>query len=457
MLEGIHRIHVIGIGGAGMRAIAQILVSQGYEVTGSDVHDSAAIERFRQQGVTVYLKQEAKNVANAEVVVRSTAIHDDNPEIVEAKRLGLPILHRSDIVKNVLDMTKGIAVAGAHGKTTTTSMIGQILVEADMDPSVIIGGEVDYLNGSSQWGHGEYSVAEADESDGSFLKLNPYRVLITNIENDHMDHYGTIENLWNAFKEFICKLPKDGVAVVCGDNTALQQIMPDVDRTFITYGSSSANDYWYDDLHYEEGKLHFTVMKGQKNLGQVVLQVPGKHNALNALGAFAMTYELGVPVEAIIGALGKFKGAKRRFETKGHVKGVWVVDDYAHHPTEIAATLRAAKSMGTHRVVCLFQPHRYTRTSLLLKQYQHAFDAADVLMMTDIYAAGEEPIQGITGRSIPDAVEATGKKVIYVADINDAPAKLKELVQSGDLVLTMGAGTVNQYGPKLVSLLEDEK
>lgn len=457
MLEGIHRIHVIGIGGAGMRAIAQILVSQGYEVTGSDVHDSAAIERFRQQGVTVYLKQEAKNVANAEVVVRSTAIHDDNPEIVEAKRLGLPILHRSDIVKNVLDMTKGIAVAGAHGKTTTTSMIGQILVEADMDPSVIIGGEVDYLNGSSQWGHGEYSVAEADESDGSFLKLNPYRVLITNIENDHMDHYGTIENLWNAFKEFICKLPKDGVAVVCGDNTALQQIMPDVDRTFITYGSSSANDYWYDDLHYEEGKLYFTVMKGQKKLGQVVLQVPGKHNVLNALGAFAMTYELGVPVEAIIGALGKFKGAKRRFETKGHVKGVWVVDDYAHHPTEIAATLRAAKSMGTHRVVCLFQPHRYTRTSLLLKQYQHAFDAADVLMMTDIYAAGEEPIQGITGRSIPDAVEATGKKVIYVADINDAPAKLKELVQSGDLVLTMGAGTVNQYGPKLVSLLEDEK
>lgn len=252
MLDGIHKIHLIGIAGSGMRAIANILISQGFDVSGSDIQESAVTERFRKMGATIHIGHNADYVNGVDAVVRSTAIHADNPELMAAKEQGIPILHRSDIVKAVLDITKGIAVAGAHGKTTTTSMLGQIFVEAGLDPTVIIGGEVDYLGGSSQWGRGEYSIAEADESDGSFLKLNPHAIVITNIENDHMDHYGTMENLLNAFAEFVGKLPTQGTAVVCGDNANIQTIMKKVDRQFITYGLQSDNEYTVQNIHYEK-------------------------------------------------------------------------------------------------------------------------------------------------------------------------------------------------------------
>ena len=457
MLEGIHKIHLIGIGGSGMRAIANILIQKGYEVSGSDVKESDVIERFRQMGATVHIGHNADYVNGVDAVVRSTAIREDNPEIVAAKEQGITILHRSDIVKAVLDVTNGIAVAGAHGKTSTTSMIGQILVEGAMDPTVIIGGEVDYLKGSSCLGAGEYSVVEADESDGSFLKLKPKTIVITNIEDDHMDHYKTMDNLLNAFCQFVETLPMDGKAVVCGDNDNIRDIMGKVNRQFITYGLEETNDYVAKNIHYEDSSLVYDVVHKGANLERISLRVPGNHNVLNSLASFIVAHECcHVSVASIVKALGKFIGAKRRFETKGHVAGVWVVDDYAHHPTEIKATLKAAKELEKHRVICVFQPHRYSRTFLLKDEFATAFTSADEIYMTDIYSSGEDPIEGIDGHTIPNAIsEATQQHVNYVEDVNDLPAILAKVVRQNDLVITMGAGSINQYGPKLLALLEE--
>lgn len=457
MLEGIKKIHLIGIGGSGMRAIANILIAKGFQVSGSDVKESPVIEKFRAQGATIHIGHDASYVNGVDAVVRSTAIRESNPELKAAREQGITVLHRSDIVKAVLDVTKGIAVAGAHGKTSTTSMIGQILVEGKLDPTVIIGGEVDYLGGSSVAGQGELSVAEADESDGSFLKYNPHSIVITNIENDHMDHYGTMENLLAAFVEFVGRLQEDGVAVVCGDNDNIRYVMTQVDRKFYTYGFGENNDFIARNVHYVDGHLVYDIEHQGNIIARLKLCVPGRHNVMNSMAAFITTHCVyGVPVEICQKALGKFIGAKRRFETKGHVAGVWVVDDYAHHPTEIAATLKAAKELEKHRVICVFQPHRYTRTQLLLNEFATAFTAADELYMTDIYSAGEDPIEGINGRTIPDQIEAqTDMHVHYVPNVDDIPEVLKKVVRPNDLVITMGAGSINQYGPKLLALLEE--
>lgn len=457
MLDGIHKIHLIGIGGSGMRAIANILIQKGYDVSGSDVADSAVIEKFRNMGATVHIGHNKDYVKGVDAVVRSTAIREDNPEIVAAKEQGIKILHRSDIVKAVLDVTDGIAVAGAHGKTSTTSMIGQILVEAEADPTVIIGGEVDYLKGSSCLGKGHFSVVEADESDGSFLKLRPHTIVITNIEDDHMDHYKTMDNLLNAFCEFVETLPESGKAIVCGDNENIRYVMSRVNRNFITYGLSDNNDYVAKNIHYVDSTLVYDVYHNGVNVERIRLRVPGEHNVLNSLAAFVVAHDCcGVETRIITKGLGKFIGAKRRFETKGHVAGVWVVDDYAHHPTEIKATLKAAKELEKHRVICVFQPHRFTRTSLLKDEFATAFISADEVYMTDIYSSGEDPIPGIDGNTIPNAIKAaTGQDVHYVQSVDDLPEVLSKVVRPNDLVITMGAGSINQYGPKLLAILEE--
>lgn len=457
MLEGIRKIHLIGIGGAGMRAIANVLINQGYEVSGSDVNMSPTIERFMKMGARISIGQAAENVEGVDVVVVSTAIPANNVELVAAHNLSIPVIHRSDIIKAVLDNSYGIAVAGTHGKTTTTSMIGQIFEEVALDPTIIIGGEVDYLNGNSKLGHGKYSIVEADESDGSFTKLNPKLVVITNVEEDHMDYYKTIDKLLDSFKVFIEKLPEeDGTAIVCGDNNYLLQYSKAVERKFLTYGFNPYNDFIAQNIRYQEGLLVYDVHHKGDVLTTITLQVPGMHNVLNSLGAFVAAYTEEVPLETIQRALYKFIGAKRRFETKGKAKGIWVVDDYAHHPTEIAATLKAAKGMEKYRVICVFQPHRYTRTNLLLKEFSEAFKAADIVVMTDIYSAGESPIEGIDGMTIPRAVkEATGQDVLYVPNVDDVPSFLLDLVQENDLVMTMGAGSINKYGPILLELIEE--
>ncbi|MDY5482394.1 MAG: UDP-N-acetylmuramate--L-alanine ligase [Veillonella caviae] len=457
MLDGIRKVHLIGIGGSGMRAIANILILKGFDVSGSDVKESDVINTFRDMGATIHIGHDASYVNGVDAVVRSTAIREDNPEIVAAKEQGIAILHRSDIVKAVLDVTNGIAVAGAHGKTSTTSMIGQILVEGCLDPTVIIGGEVDYLKGSSCLGKGKYSVVEADESDGSFLKLKSHTIVITNIEDDHMDYYKNMDNLLHAFCEFVENLPMDGKAVVCGDNDHIQYVMTKVKRNFVTYGLEESNDYVAKNIHYEDSSLVYDIFHKGSNLGRIRLRVPGNHNVLNSLAAFIVAYEAcELPVATIAKGLGKFVGAKRRFETKGHVAGVWVVDDYAHHPTEIKATLKAAKELEKHRVICVFQPHRYSRTFLLKNEFATAFTSADEIYMTNIYSSGEDPISGIDGQTIPTAIEsATGHHVNYVDDVNDLPQVLAKVVRPNDLVITMGAGSINQYGPKLLALLEE--
>ncbi len=458
MLEGKKRIHLIGIGGAGMRAIANILIHKGFEVSGSDLSKSDIVKRFEALGATIHIGHKAENIEGAEVVVVSTAIPADNPELMAAREKGLLVLHRSDIVKYVLDFTEGIAVAGAHGKTSTTSMIGQIFEEALLDPTIIIGGEVDYLGGNSKLGKGKYSIVEADESDGSFLKLKPKMAVVTNIEDDHMDYYKTRENLIQAFEQFLENLPeKTGFAVVCGDNAILQVISEKGKRRCIRYGiDNENNEYKAVNIRYEEGLLKYDVLHEGEIEGTIQLQIPGKHNVLNSLAAYIIARKCGIDVETIVAGLAKFKGAKRRFDTKGFEKGVWVVDDYAHHPTEIKATLTAAKELEKHRVICVFQPHRYTRTHDLLAEFGKAFDDADILILTDIYAAGEAPIEGITGESIPQSVrEHSQKEVVYIPNIDDVPAYLKGIVKENDLVLTMGAGSVNQYGPKLLALLKE--
>ena len=453
MLDGIHKIHLIGIGGSGMRAIANILIQKGYDVSGSDVADSAVIEKFRNMGATVHIGHNKDYVKGVDAVVRSTAIREDNPEIVAAKEQGITILHRSDIVKAVLDVTDGIAVAGAHGKTSTTSMIGQILVEAEADPTVIIGGEVDYLKGSSCLGKGHFSVVEADESDGSFLKLRPHTIVITNIEDDHMDHYKTMDNLLNAFCEFVETLPESGKAIVCGDNENIRYVMSRVNRNFITYGLSDNNDYVAKNIHYVDSTLVYDVYHNGVNVERIRLRVPGEHNVLNSLAAFVVAHDCcGVETRTITKGLGKFIGAKRRFETKGHVAGVWVVDDYAHHPTEIKATLSAASKVKHNKLRVVFQPHTYTRTKALFEEFVDSFDHVDSLIITDIYAAREKDVYGVSSYQLVNAIKAKypDREVYYVQDFEDIVKYLSANAEKDDIVMTMGAGDVYKIGQMML-------
>lgn len=448
-LDTVKHVHFVGIAGAGMRAIANIFIEKGYAVSGSDIKRSAVTDHFAAQGARICIGQKAENLQDAEVVVVSSAIRPTNPEVVAAKERGIPVIHRSDVLVHIMSWGKGISVAGAHGKTTTSSMLGQVFEEAKLDPTLVIGGEVDYLHSNSILGKGEYVIAEADESDGTFLKQHPYIAVVTNVDADHMDHYGSLANVIEAFKEFIQKLdPEKGLAVLCFDNEWIRNLAPEVGRKYVSYGVNyEGADYVAQNLHYVQGKLHFTVCHHGEELGEMVLNVPGRHNALNALATTVVALTCGIPFDTIVTAMSHFHGAKRRFQTKGFVNDVWVVDDYAHHPTEINATLTAARDMGTHRVVCIFQPHRYTRTKLLLDSYGSAFKQADKLIITDVYSAGEDPIPGINGKLIADKVkETTGQDVTYIEKMEDLVPYLEKTTRPFDLVITMGAGDIYRVG-----------
>ncbi|MBR5163135.1 MAG: UDP-N-acetylmuramate--L-alanine ligase, partial [Schwartzia sp.] len=402
MLQGIRKIHFIGVGGVGMSALARILLDQGYQISGSDQKASVIAQKLAERGAKIYVGHDAANVKGADAVVVSSAIPEANVEVRAAADMGLRRLHRSDVNAALLNAAKGIAVAGAHGKTTTTSMIGLILEHGGLDPTIVIGGQVDYLaDGNARLGRGEYLVSEADESDGSFLKLLPHIAVVTNVENDHMDHYGTMENIKKAFRQFLENTDeKTGTCVLCADNENLREISKNLPRRVVFYGTSEDADYRAINIAPEGTGVAFDVEKDGKTLVRVRLHIPGHHNVLNALGSVAAGVLCGVSPEKAAEALSLFHGAKRRFETKGRAAGVWIVDDYAHHPTEIAATLKAARQTRPKRLICIFQPHRYTRTQLLQKEFGGAFRDADVLVLTDIYAAGEAPIAGIDGRTI---------------------------------------------------------
>ncbi len=455
-LANLHNIHFIGIGGAGMSAIAYVLIKRGYDVSGSDLNAGHMSAHLAQEGAMVYMGHAACQVDDAEAVVISTAIHQDNPELVAARRRNIPVLHRSDVLAAIMNAADGVAVAGAHGKTTTSAMISCIASEGGIDPTVIIGGEVSSLGGNARNGAGRFVVAEADESDGSFLKLQPYLAVVTNIEDDHLDHYGTEENIYQAFKQFVGNIKEGGKAILCFDNPKVRRLAGETAGTVITYGVEGEDaDYTAKNITYGVSGTGYDLYYKGEYLTRVELAVPGRHNVLNSMGAFAAASEMGISVDSILASLKKFGGAKRRFETKGKVGDVWVVDDYAHHPTEIGVTLKAARQTQPKRLLCVFQPHRYTRTKLLFDEFCRCFTDCDELILTDIYAASEEPIPGVSSMHLAEGIKAaTGQDVLYIGKLAKAEEYLEREVQPGDLVMTIGAGDVFKIGEELVRELE---
>ena len=458
MLENIRKLHFVGIGGVGMSAIAEVMLDKGYEISGSDLSESEVVQKLRAKGAVIYKGHAAANVEGKDAIVLSSAIHQDNPELVQAKRLGLKIFHRSDILAFLLNAAKGIAVAGAHGKTTTSSMISVVLEHAGVDPTILIGGFVDYLNGNAKLGKSDYLVAEADESDGSFLKFYPHIAVVTNIEDDHMDHYGSMENIIKAFIQFVQNLDKEnGLAILCFDNENIRNIAPQLDRRYISYALEHEADYTAADIVADGPQTTFTVVYKGEKLGAVTLNIPGRHNVLNALATIAVCHKLGLSIEAIAAGFAVFTGTKRRFQTKFRNDDVWIVDDYAHHPTEIQTTIKAARQTNPKRLVVAFQPHRYTRTQLLRKEFGSCFKGADVLILTDIYAASEEPIPGISGRTIVDEVKAqTGVDAVYIEKLADIAPWLEQNRRKGDLIITMGAGNIYTVGETLADGFKHE-
>lgn len=468
-LDGLKKFHFIGIGGVGMSALAKILIELGCSVSGSDMKNSPTLDMLKSIGAKIFVGHDAKNILDdngkpwPEVVVYSSAIPADNPEVIEALKLKIPKFHRSDINSYLLNSRKGIAVSGSHGKTTTTSMIGYVLHNSGVDPTIIIGGESTDLGTGAILGSSDWLVTEADESDGSFLTLKPKIAVVTNVEDDHLDHYGTIERIRAAFKIFIENLDREsGVAVVCFDNDNVREIAAEVDRKIISYAIHHDADFMARNIRTTTKGVGFEVVQhigdNEKILGKVKLAIHGRHNVLNALATIATGLQVGVSFAKIAEGLRTFHGAKRRFQSKGRIRNILVVDDYAHHPTEIAATLKAAREIKPNKVVCIFQPHRYSRTQLLLKEFGSAFRDADVLILTDIYSAGEEKISGVSGESIlQEVLRTTNQAVSYIPKREDIAAAIKDQLSAGDLVITMGAGDIFKTGEEILELLKAER
>ncbi|MBN1961451.1 MAG: UDP-N-acetylmuramate--L-alanine ligase [Deltaproteobacteria bacterium] len=454
----ITRLHFVGIGGIGMSGIAEVLLNLGYDVRGSDTHLSPITERLAAMRARIYQGHHAQNINDAEVVVISSAVKADNPEVIEARQRGIPVIRRAEMLAELMRMKYGIAVAGTHGKTTTTSLIATILHAGEIDPTVVIGGRLKSLKSNARLGEGEYLVAEADESDGSFLRLMPTLCVVTNIDAEHLDHWTLgLPQIVDAFVDFVNKVPFYGTSVLCVDHPTVQNMLPRVEKRFITYGFSPQADYCAESVSQLEGAMVFTVKVHGKELGRVKLNMIGQHNVLNALAAIAIADEVGVPFDIAAQALASFAGVGRRFEIKGEAQDVLVVDDYGHHPAEIRATLRAARESYNRRLVVAFQPHRYTRTRDLGEEFATSFNDANVLLLADIYAASETPIVGVTSERLVENIKVHGHQdVHYVAGIENMAHQLAQIVQPGDLVITLGAGNIWQSGEELLRLLATE-
>lgn len=453
-------IHFVGIGGAGMSGIAKVFLELGQRISGSDLQASDTTKRLETMGCKIYVGHHENNV-DTEVgkVVVSSAIPQDNSEVVKARELGIPIVQRAEMLGELMKRQKGIAIAGAHGKTTTTSMISLIFEKNGYDPTVVIGGELNDIGGNAKLGEGEYLIAEADESDGSFLKLHPFITVVTNIEDDHLDYYGTKENIQKAFLNFIGLTDPQGFVVLCMDDPVLSRMLPGLvdERKVVTYGLNESADFSAANLQIAGGTTKFSVKRDGEELGVIQLSVPGKHNIQNALAAVAVGMNCGLTFEEISQSLRPFRGAHRRFQSIGEIGGIMIFDDYAHHPTEIKATLAAAKTMDARRIVAVFQPHRYTRTKLLAREFGSAFQDADVLFLSEIYSAGESPIPGVSARMILEEIQrATGQPVCYVPDKNQIVGKLLETAREGDIILTLGAGNIWTVAYELYDTLKKD-
>jgi UDP-N-acetylmuramate--alanine ligase len=465
MFAKIQQIHFVGIGGIGMSGIAEVLLNLGYKVSGSDLRSSGVTQRLAGLGAVVFEGHRSENIGGAEVVVTSSAIAAENPEVLEAHKLHVPVIQRAEMLAELMRLKYGIAIAGMHGKTTTTSMVAAVLGGGGLDPTVVVGGRVDAMGSNARLGKSQYLVAEADESDRSFLKLSPILSVVTNIDREHMDCYRNMRDVKKTFLEFMDRVPFYGMVVVCNDDPMLRRLLPQAQRRTVTYGTRRGSDFLIKlgaDSPPASGKgeggplSRFRVSYRKKDLGEFTLHVPGVHNILNATAAIAVGVGLDVAVDAIRAGLDQFRGVDRRFQLRGQVAGVSVIDDYGHHPTEIKATLAAARQCGFRKVHVVFQPHRYTRTRDLIEDFTTAFGDADSLFVLDIYAASEKPIDGISGEALAQTIrEKGGRNARYVRSFAEGASSAAAAADDGDMILTLGAGSVSQLGPMILERLKE--
>ena len=448
-----YHIHFVGIGGIGMSGIAELLLNLGYKVSGSDLKSSDTTERLKRFGGTIFRGHEAHQVENANVVVVSSAVEDNNPEIQAARQVSIPVIPRAEMLAELMRLKYSIAVAGAHGKTTTTSIVAAVLDRGGLDPTVVIGGKLKSIDTNARLGEGEFIVAEADESDGSFLKMSPAIAVVTNIDREHLDHYGDLDDIKSAFLSFIDRIPFYGLAILCLDNESVQDLIPNIKKRYTTYGISAQADIQAKNVRFDGLQSRFSLYRRGDHLGDVRLNLPGIHNVYNSMASVAVGLELSIPFDTIKDALETLEGVQRRMEIKGECNGITVVDDYGHHPTEIKATLQAAKeAWPDRRIVVVFQPHRYSRTRALFDDFTRSFYQSDILLVLPIYSAGEKVLEDVDSFSMCDGIREHGhREVICKENLMAAVAELKDILQTGDILLTLGAGDVWKVGENLLA------
>lgn len=446
---------MIGIGGTGMNGIAEVLLNLDYRISGTDIIETDVTQRLVRLGAQITIGHKAENIKGADVVVVSSAIIEDNVEVAEARRLKVPVIPRAEMLAELMRMKYGIAVAGSHGKTSTTSMIAQVLETGGFDPTIIVGGRLNTIGAHAKLGAGDFIVAEADESDRSFLFLPPFIAVLTNLDDEHLDQYKTIEEIKKTFIRFANKVPFYCPIILCLDDPNLQALIPSFDRRIISYGFSTQADIFARNKQFEKFTSTSTIFWKGKKLGKMKLNVPGVHSIYNAMAAVAVGLDLDIPAHLILQALECYQGSGRRFELKKEVNDIMIIEDYAHHPTEIRATLEAAKKGWSQRVVAVFQPHRYTRLSLLMKSFATSFNQADVLIISEVYPAGEKPVEGISGRALFEEVEQFGhKNIFFESEMNKIPSLIKKIAEPGDMILVLGAGNINRIIPDIIKTLE---
>ena len=457
MFRHVKKLHFVGIGGIGMSGIAELLINQGFKITGSDINDSKVIQNLKDKGADIFKGHHKNNITDAEVLVYSSAVNEDNPEIIAAHEKNIPIIRRAEMLGELIALKEtSIGVAGTHGKTSTSSMVGAMLSQARLDPTLVVGGLVRNINTNSLLGEGDIIVVEADEFDRSFLSLQPTIGIITNIELEHTDCYEDLYDLQNAFTQFANASPFYGAVIIGNESPAAADIIPNIKRPIVTFGLTKKSDFYASDIIHNKSETTFTVFHKDKNLGVIHLQVPGEHNVLNALASVALGIEMNVPFHDIAAGLESYKGVRRRFDIKGEANGVMVIDDYAHHPTEVRVTLKSARNGWNRRIVGVFQPHLYSRTKAFYQEFAIALMETDILVVTDVFPAREDPIEGINGKMVADFAKNSGhKNVFYIENLENLEKKLDNLCQPNDMIITIGAGNIWRYADSYMNHLNN--